>query len=93
MTNEEYKEYDNPEKAQRVWLLYRKELRRSGLIGEGISIKRDCKTFEELDVRLNELLDNKERARAGIPSQTSIPVDRDATGWGNVVRTVEDTVN
>lgn len=84
-----FSEYDNPERARRIWNQYYPDLKRLGIHTEGVNILDNCNEADGLDVRLDMLL-TKTKPRLG---GTSGPVDIDSDGsWGNAVDTAENRI-
>ena len=77
MLSNEFAQYDDPSKARGVWNSYRKDMYFDGQVKDGIIILKDCRTAEELDVKLNSLDEMVRESHAGKISQNNIEDDDD----------------
>ena len=83
-----YKQYDNPERARRIWREYEQDFSSLDALNEANLIISGCKKADELDVLLDMLM-TEIKSRRKMPVK-SIPTDADADGsWGNAVSAYE----
>lgn len=89
MTTEEpqFIDYDNPQRALKIWDEYFLDVERLGKQERAIDIARRSYTCADLDIRLDRL--TSDASCAG--NLTVSPFDQDANGsWANAVKAYEE---
>ena len=83
-----FKNYRNPERAERVWADYKGELSSRGCLDDGLNILRKCTDADDLDIFLDMLLTSNRRARGPVPSVRTENLNAEGY-WDNAVRIYE----
>ena len=83
-----FMDYEDPDKAAKVWYEYARDMSRLGLLAEAINIRDVCSNSQTLDVHLNLLLENRDRRLNGKPRMALVNPETSGE-WDNAVNAIE----
>jgi hypothetical protein len=85
-----FEQYDNPERALKIWEAYKEDMTNEGRFQMALNIALECKSADSLDIKLDMFL-GKLLHFAGNDAPSLNDIDEDSNGcYSNARRALEE---
>lgn len=86
----QFREYDNPQRAEHIWKEYARDLMSYGIVKRAEVIAAECNRADTLDTRLDNLLAATHAAHSAYSTQQAL---HSSVGFGKSDGEVEGTID